>query len=75
MVTLHSGLKLFFMTVIEISLLFRTACQDHQAGECAVKGLSQRPTELRKWVLNRDRVDHEPGAITTRPRCRHFYKS
>ena len=33
-------------------------------------------TEWREWVLNRDRVGHEPGALTTRPRCRlneNFY--
>ena len=31
-------------------------------------------TEWRKWVLNRDHVDHQSGALTTRPRCRrHFF--
>ena len=29
-------------------------------------------TEWREWLLNRDRVGHEPGALTTRPRCRQL---
>ena len=29
-------------------------------------------TEWREWVLNRDYVDHEHGALTTRPRCRQI---
>ena len=28
-------------------------------------------TERREWVLNRDHVGHEHGALTTRPRYRH----
>ena len=32
-------------------------------------------TEWREWVLNRDYVVHDPGALTTRSRCRlHLLK-
>ena len=31
---------------------------------------SKDTTEWREWISNRDRVGYEPGALTTRPRCR-----
>ena len=42
-------------------LKFKTACQDHQAGESV---FLKKTIEWREWVLNRDHVDHKHGART-----------
>ena len=47
---------------------FRTPCQDHQAGESAVKLPYQGQNRMLEWVLNRDHVDYYPGVLTTQPR-------
>ena len=44
-------------------LKVRTACQDHQAGEYAVKCLPKDKTKLCQKVLNQDRVDHNHGVL------------
>ena len=53
--------------LIEILLQFRTACQDHQAGESAVKCLSQGHNRMAQVGFEpRDHADHQSGALTTR---------
>ena len=45
---------------------FRTASQDHQAWESAVKRLSQGHNRMAQ-ILNREHVDYSHRALTTRP--------
>ena len=59
----------FFLLVfcfIELYMKFTTAYQDHQV-EGSV--FPKNTTEWRGWVSNQDHVDHNHGALTTRPRC------
>ena len=61
--------------LIEILLSFKTACQDHQAGECAVKCLSQKHNRMARVGFEPNRVADHPGSLTTRPRCRHCFRT
>ena len=46
----------------------KTAYQDHQAGESAIKCLFQEHNRI-EWVWNRGHVDHKHGTLTTCPCC------
>ena len=63
-----------YCSPLEIFNRDMTVCQDHQAGKSAVKCLSQGHNRMARVGLNRDRVDHDPDALTTRPRCGHCFR-
>ena len=46
----------------------RTACQDYQIGESALKCLSQGRNRIAREVSNRDHDDYYHNSLTTRPR-------
>ena len=49
----------------------KTACQDHQAGQSAVKCLSQGHNKMVQVVFEPRPCRSRSGALTTRPRCRY----
>ena len=52
---------------------FRTACQDHPAGESVVICLFQGYNRMTRVGFQRGHVNHNHGASASRPRCRHMY--
>ena len=65
-----------FLVFIKIWQKFRIACQDCQAGKSVVKCISQGHKRIKRIArvgFNRDHVDHNHDALTTRSRCRHNF--